>query len=127
MENDNIQNDLSTSNQQKMEELANFINEANGIQKVDEKPVASDDVVEESDQTLETEETIQSDEETIQSDEETIQSDEEVKPQTNKFFDGKSNDELINIIENGTKKISQQENNINTLKKQVEELTQLTQ
>ena len=29
MENDNIQNDLSTSNQQKMEELANFINEAN--------------------------------------------------------------------------------------------------
>jgi len=119
MENENIQNDSNASNQQKMEELANFINQANGIQKVDEQPVASDDVVEESDQTLEAEETIQSDEETI--------ADEEVKPQKNNFFDGKSNDELINIIENGTKKISQQENNINTLKKQVEELTKLTQ
>lgn len=119
MENENIQNDSNASNQQKMEELANFINQANGIQKVDEQPVASDDVVEESDQTLEAEETIQSDEETI--------ADEEVKPQKNNFFDGKSNDELINIIKNGTKKISQQENNINTLKKQVEELTQLTQ
>ncbi|MHA1968398.1 MAG: hypothetical protein ACW964_11405 [Candidatus Hodarchaeales archaeon] len=119
MENDNIQNDFNASNQQKMEELANYINQANGIQKVDE-PVASDDIVEESEQTLK-------EEETIKNDEETIQNDEEVKPQKNQFFDGKSNDELINIIENGTKKISQQENNINMLKKQVEELTQLTQ
>lgn len=119
MENDNIQNDSNASNQQKMEELANFINQANGIQKVDEQPVASDDVVEESEQTLQEEETIQNDEETIV--------EEEVKPQKNQFFDGKSNTELINIIENGTKKISQQENNINSLKKQVEELTKLTQ
>lgn len=119
MENDNIQNDSNASNQQKMEELANFINQANGIQKVDEQPVASDDVVEESEQTLQEEETIQNDEETIV--------EEEVKPQKNQFFDGKSNTELINIIENGTRKISQQENNINSLKKQVEELTKLTQ
>jgi len=119
MENDNIQNDFNASNQQKMEELANFINQSNGIQKADEQPVASDDVVEESEQTLKKEETIQNDEETIV--------EEEVKPQKNQFFDGKSNDDLINIIENGTKKISQQENNINSLKKQVEELTQLTQ
>jgi hypothetical protein len=97
MENDNIQNDFNASNQQKMEELANYINQANGIQKVDE-PVASDDIVEESEQTLK-------EEETIKNDEETIQNDEEVKPQKNQFFDGKSNDELINIIENGTKKI----------------------
>lgn len=119
MENDNIQNDFNASNQQKMEELANFINQANGIQKVDEQPVASEDVVEESEQTLQEEETIQNDEETIV--------EEDVKPQKNQFFDGKSDEELINIIENGTKKISSQENTINSLKKEVEELKQLTQ
>jgi hypothetical protein len=101
------------------EELATFINSAN-----DEEPVINEEVVEEPEQAEEDSETVEETEEEVVSEEseddkpeEAVESDDDLP-----FYKGKSREDIIDMQENAKRKISRQENELNSLRKEIESI-----